>query len=637
MKRTLANLLLAGLALVCGQALAPDAGALADQHGLAGGRAHSGAAAAGVLDDGEVIVEDFNGPSPLVHWNVGGGPATTRALSLTSGHTGVGAHFVFNLASAAPDQAYVWANRPLDAPLNAPAVAFWVRSPAGICVKLQVTDSTGQTLQYPLVRPFGVTNAATWYRHVVRLDPTPEHWGGANDGVLHGPIQALTILAADLPGAHSAGALDFDDLALIDAPAVRLNPYIQAAFLPPPGSADLAARLGVNIHFPQSPDYVVDERALNAIQSAGFTWVRQDLPWAAIETHAGVYDFGPWDALVSQLEARGLKALFILDQGNPLYTESWQIPATTPAAIQAFGAYAEAAAQHFAGRPVQFEVWNEPNLDNFWPPAANAGQYVALAQEAIAHIHLGNPSAEASTGGLSGFDFPFLRSILSAGAVGAADAVGVHPYGAPRPESVSDSTLLMRSIVGQMIPANPPVWDTEWGYTSAAFGNGHSSEARMRQAVLAARALLSAWAVGYPLMIYYDIRDDGVDAYDYEHNFGLLANDYAEKPAMQAVRALTAAAEGRTLGGFIDIQPTSLHALRLNGPKDMLVALWSDAPGGQVQVLLPPLTTGVNYLGAPLALAPAGGGLALTVRESDGPVYLTCARQNLVFLPLVQK
>jgi len=186
----------------------------------------------------------------------------------------------------------------------------------------------------------------------------------------------------------------------------------------------------VNIHFPQFPDFVIDTRALDAIRAAGFTWVRQDLPWAAIETQAGVYDFSPWDALVTQLQARGLKALFILDQGNPLYTPGWQIPATTPAAIQAFGEYAKAAAQHFAGRPGQFEVWNEPNLDNFWPPAANAGQYVALAQEAIAHIPLGNPSAKVSTGGLSGFDFPFLRSILSAG---AADAVGVHPYGVPRP------------------------------------------------------------------------------------------------------------------------------------------------------------------------------------------------------------
>jgi hypothetical protein len=587
--------------------------------------------------ESDTTIEDFEGPAPLSHWSSGGGTGTTSALTLTAGHEGHGARLTYDLSAASPAHAYVWANRPLDSPMSAPAVAFWVKSSPGIYVKLQVSDDTGQTLQYPLVRPFGKANPEAWYRHVVKLDPTPEYWGGANDGILHGFIHSVTIVVSDLSNAKSGGALDFDEVALVNPLLVYVNPFTQPISPAPVGSGDLASRLAVNIHFPQHPLYAQDDPALDAARSAGFTGVRHDLPWAAVETSPGVYDFTPWDTLVAHLQARGMKALFILDQGNDLYTGGWQIPPTTPSAIQAFGAYVQAAAGHYAGQPVQFEIWNEPNLDNFWPPAANAGQYAALAQEAITHIHLGFASAAVSTAGLSGFDYPFLRDYLSTGCAITADAIGVHPYGVPRPEMVSDNVLLMRSIVSQMVPANPPIWDTEWGYSSAAFGNGHSSEARARQAIMVSRELLSAWAMGFPQIVYYDIRDDGTDPGDYEHNFGLLANDYSEKPALQAVRTISAAATGRTLVGFIDIAPTSLHALRLDGASDVVVALWSDAPGGQVNVSVPLSTTAVNYLGSPLSLTPGMGVWTLTVRESEGPVYLTLPRQNLIFLPIVSR
>jgi hypothetical protein len=75
----------------------------------------------------------------------------------------------------------------------------------------------------------------------------------------------------------------------------------------------------------------------------------------------------------------------------------------------------------------------------------------------------------------------------------------------------------------------------------------------------------------------------------------------------------------------------------LDGTNDVLVALWSDAPGGQVEVNVPLSTTAVNYLGTPLSLTPENGKLPLTVRESDGPVYLTFPHQNLIFLPAIVK
>jgi hypothetical protein len=575
-----------------------------------------------------MIIEDFEGSNPLSNWYSGGGTGASSALSLVTGHIGQGARLAYDLRATSPSEAYVWAYHSLDSPVFVSAVAFWVKSLPGISLRFQVTDDTGQTLQYSLVRPFGQTDASAWYRHIVKLDPSPEHWGGADDGVLHGAVHSVTVVVSDLWTAKSFGSIDFDEIALVNPLRVYLDPYALPTLPAPAGSGDLASRLAVNIHFPIWPLYAGDDSALDAARSAGFTWIRMDLPWAGVESSTGVYNFTPFDEVVASLQARGMSALFIIDQGNPLYTGDWQIPATTPSAIQAFGTFAEASARHYAGRPVRWEVWNEPNIPQFWPPAANANQYAALLQEAIAHLHQGNSSAKVSTAGLAGFDIPFLTSYLDTGSANAADAIGIHPYNVGRPELVSDYMLLMRSIVSQKVPANPPVWETEWGFTSAAFGNGHSPEARKRQAVLVVRELLSSWAMGFPLIVYYDIRDDGTDPNEVEHNYGLLANDYSEKPAMKAVRTLATAAQGRSLTGFVDLQPTSLHALRLDGTNDVLVVLWDDAPGGQVDVVVPLGTTGVNYLGIPLTFTPTSGELSLTVREVDGPVYLTFASQT---------
>src|SRR5450759_4140381 len=175
------------------------------------------------------------------------------------------------------------------------------------------------------------------------------------------------------------------------------------------------------------------------------------------------------------------------------------------------------------------------------------------------------------------------KYLLAGGGVGAA-AIGCHPYRDSAPETVIDDVLFWRVIVAQMLPHNPPSWITEWGYTSAWFGDGHSAEARTRQAVMVVRELLTCWSLGFPLIIYYDLRDDGADGYEDEHNFGLLARDYGDKPAMQAVRTLSAAAGGRQFVGQLSLGVTNLYALRLDGASEVVVALWACA--GQATLLV---------------------------------------------------
>src|SRR6202034_148524 len=103
---------------------------------------------------------------------------------------------------------------------------------------------------------------------------------------------------------------------------------------------------------------------------AGFSRVRMDLGWQGVETTKGVYDFSAFDALVSALASRGLVLHLILDYFNALYPTSAD-PGYLTTTVPAFAAVSKAAAAHFAGKNVTFEVWNEEN-GGFWDPSANA-------------------------------------------------------------------------------------------------------------------------------------------------------------------------------------------------------------------------------------------------------------------------
>src|SRR5712664_3105401 len=84
---------------------------------------------------------------------------------------------------------------------------------------------------------------------------------------------------------------------------------------PKPRTPNILNGLGVNIHFtdPQPGE-------IKMIADAGFHWVRMDFIWEITERERGRYDFSAYDRLLKELEAFNIRALFILDYGNPLYT-----------------------------------------------------------------------------------------------------------------------------------------------------------------------------------------------------------------------------------------------------------------------------------------------------------------------------
>ncbi len=314
---------------------------------------------------------------------------------------------------------------------------------------------------------------------------------------------------------------------------------VRASEIPAGGAT---SGVGVNIHFTRG-----HEADLDLIAAAGFKFVRMDFFWADIEHEKGTYDWSAYDELTANLERHGLCAYYIFDYSHPLYEETvtdkngHSVLASPhhPESVAAFARWAAAAARHFHGRHIVWEIWNEPN-GSFWEPEADVKAYTTLALATARAVRAADPQATIVAPATSGFSWPFLEDFLQSGVLSYLDAVSVHPYRRTDqpPESAAGDYARLRGIIASNTPASRreaiPILSGEWGYSTCV--NGVSLPT---QAAFAARQQLANVLQGVPISIWYDWKNDGDDPKENEHNFGAVRSDLTPKPTYLAIKTLT--------------------------------------------------------------------------------------------------
>jgi polysaccharide biosynthesis protein PslG len=345
----------------------------------------------------------------------------------------------------------------------------------------------------------------------------------------------------------------------------------RAADLPEPV---LPQGVGVNIHFVGG-----HARDLDLIAAAGFKVVRMDFSWGGTERKEGEYDWSAYDGLTGDLEKRGLRAVYILDYSNALYEEAAvsENPVTHqrqrgtaspqhPQSVAAFARWAAAAAKHYRGRRVIWEVWNEPNI-GFWKPRPDVNQYAALCLATCKAVRAADPDATVVAPASSEVPPAFLEPLFAAGVLADLDAVSVHPY-RPNdrpPETAAEDYRQLRRLIERHAPEakkDLPILSGEWGYASDRKGVAPET-----QAAYLARMQLANLLAGVNLSIWYDWKDDGPDPAEREHNFGTVRQDLEPKPAYLAARTLT-----RELAGY-----RIARRLDAGGEKDYVLLLRNEA------------------------------------------------------------
>jgi hypothetical protein len=398
--------------------------------------------------------------------------------------------------------------------------------------------------------------------------------------------------------------------------------------------------VGVNIHFVTG-----HEQDLDMIAAEGFKFVRMDFHWGAIERWKGEYDWSGYEALLANLEKRGLRAIFILDYSHPLYEETVTSPnpltgqphKTTaspqhPASVAAFARWAAASAKHFQGRHLLWEIWNEPN-GNFWSPKPDAQQYTTLALATCKAIRETDPRATIIGPASATFPWKFLETFLKSGVLEYLDAVSVHPYRDAHkpPETAAGDYQKLRALIERYAPSAKrggiPILSGEWGYSTHK--GGVSLET---QAAFAARQQLANLLNGVPLSIWYDWKNDGPDPNENEHNFGTVLPDLQPKPAYVAIQTLTRELSGYRIARRISLPSDEDYVLLCVNPAGgQKLAAWTLGAAHEVSlaISLPGTSTlaAANMSGGRFAARVDAGHLLLALRSA--PQYVTLGQAAL--------
>jgi|GEM_PF-2569614 len=311
--------------------------------------------------------------------------------------------------------------------------------------------------------------------------------------------------------------------------------------------------LGVHFH-PQWNEE--DFERLELAAEAGFETVRIGPSWRKLEP----YNKGEYDPdAIAELDAVVNKAI---DLGMDVYLMFAQTPcwaSSDPAKIcnrqgpenhgeyndwypaTNYDDYADAfvkLVELFGDRVDTFEVWNEPNRKQFWPPYANATEYTEMLKAVHREVSSRYPDVTILGGSLAGADVVFLEDMYQAGAKGTFDKLAMHPYAnADAPDECSNSRWAFLCGIQEIRHAmeqeedSVPIWFTEFGW-STYDGDRGVSEAKQLENFQQSLQLLDD--LGYvEVATWYNLVEGGAgeDAGDEVNSFGLFRESYEPKPA----------------------------------------------------------------------------------------------------------
>ncbi|MDD0841194.1 hypothetical protein [Pseudomonas sp. Gutcm_11s] len=265
--------------------------------------------------------------------------------------------------------------------------------------------------------------------------------------------------------------------------------------------------IGINAMWGPGDEPTLRKRFQKA-RALGVTQVRLDWEWRRVEATRGKYNWRSMDTLVRVAHEEGIELLPIVH-----YAPNWALrPESKPTDVyemapkeEAFADYArflKACIERYGpgGKakvpftPILYwQVWNEPNIKNFWGPEPDAAAFTRLMRLVQRETRALRPAAKLVHAGLSKSDLIFFWQLWEADPHygDTFDIMAVHPYlfdwwdGVREPDEMDDddSEYAALGVVGShndpgylgkvfnlqlmmTLKGYPgkPIWITEMGY-----------------------------------------------------------------------------------------------------------------------------------------------------------------------------
>jgi hypothetical protein len=350
------------------------------------------------------------------------------------------------------------------------------------------------------------------------------------------------------------------------------------------GMGVLALGPAVHAAVPRSFVGVYDEDPGGLADQArvGVGIVRQPFDWSRVERSPGRYEFSVYDDYVARAATAGVSVLPILARlpgpGSQVVDPS-AYAAFVSAAVRRYGPSGSFWAAHpeVPFLPIHvWQLWNEPNIPNWWPGGGvSAKAYVAVLRAGARAVRAVDRGAEVVAAGLpdSSLGAPlltYLQRMYRAGAKGVFDTLAIHPY-ARDVRGLLALAERTRAVMNRWSDRSR-LWITEFGWST---GGGASAfrVSRRGQADRIAGSLSALIAERRALrlrgFVFFSWKDavapPDLGSDPWPLHTGLLDADGAPKPGFWAfarvVGMLRAGAHG---GGSAEATELSRRTVRLS-------------------------------------------------------------------------
>jgi len=251
------------------------------------------------------------------------------------------------------------------------------------------------------------------------------------------------------------------------------------------------------------------------------TWRLWDayVAWPNLEPRKDQWDFATLDKYVTAAEQNHVDVLLPLGL-SPRWAssrpneESGYMPgnAAPPIHVDEWQNYVRTLATRYKGRIHTYEIWNEPNLKQFY--TGSVQELVRLAKVAYTTLKQVDPMILVCSPSATGKDGAiWLEQYFQAGGGKYTDVIGYHFYVNPEPPENMVPLIQKVKAVMEKYGMHEQLWDTETGWAiqnnqslvAPALGKGFNSLVLTGEQASAyiARAYLLSWGAGVSHLYWY--------------------------------------------------------------------------------------------------------------------------------------
>lgn len=389
-------------------------------------------------------------------------------------------------------------------------------------------------------------------------------------------------------------------------------------------------RLGTNFaNYYKAPGV----RAYGDMRDAGASHDRITFDWFRLQPTSTVFSTDvvqAYDALVADAGTANIQILGVLI-GAPDWAKdtsitggAYNIPRNLNLAWNDpnnyWGQYVNQIALRYKGTVRDWEVWNEPNLSEFWP--ASPALFARLMQVSYQAIKAADPNATVVLGGIyRGVNDTTIRSIFSAlrdlDPTGVNryfhDVIGFHLYDGGHCSTL-DELEYLRQFFWKPYVGDKPIWMTESGIRvwDTPRNDGYALP------IESATFFLTnyAYSLAHGVQRYYYFRAIDPDPND-PQPWGLLRADGTPRLSLTAMRVAAQYLPSQMLGYTFElVNNNAVHKATFFTPSGRTTVVWNISAGPQ-DVLLPS--------GAPTGTLVTQEGITNTLDAVSGTYVLNLA------------